>query len=158
MVSIYPSGTADQLLALCSIHRSEKRLPFVAWRLWWAGYDVPMRYAWQLLKEAATSWRQGIEHLQELQEHPELLTALFDRKLTKTLARARKRVGRKNFPTFVGVLIRMATGTFAGYAIDPDTGTDSRERTVVEIGFRPSARSHRAGRGCKTLAGRGGYQ
>src|SRR5260370_42014632 len=27
MISIYPHGTADQLLALCRINRSEKRLP-----------------------------------------------------------------------------------------------------------------------------------
>ncbi|HZU70929.1 MAG TPA: hypothetical protein VFA09_26875 [Ktedonobacteraceae bacterium] len=154
MVSIYPHGTADQLLALCEIHHSEKRLPFVAWRLWWVGYDVPMRYAWQFLEEATASWRQGIEHLQELQEHPELLTALFDRKLTKTLARARKRVGRRNFPTFIGVLFRIATGTFEGYAIDPETGTDSRERTIVENGFGlRRARTERVGGAKPWLAG-----
>jgi hypothetical protein len=135
MVSVYPPETADQLLTLCMFHRSEKRLHSVAWRLWWADYDVPMHYAWLFLKQAAAVWRQGIENFQELQEHPELLTDLFDRRLSKTLARARKRVGRKNFPTFVGSLIRVATGTFEGYAIDPETGTDSRERTVVETGF-----------------------
>src|SRR5690242_4377144 len=42
MISIYPPGTMDQLLALCTIHRSEKRLSYVAWRLWWIGYNVPL--------------------------------------------------------------------------------------------------------------------
>jgi len=154
MVSVYPPGTADQLYALCLFHRSEKRLPSVAWCLWWAGYDVPMHYAWLFLEQATAAWRQGIEELEELQEHPEMLTGLFDRRLSKTLARVRKRVGRKNFPTFVGVLIRLATGTFEGYAIDPETGTDSHERTIVETGFGlRRARTERVGGAKPWLAG-----
>src|SRR5258708_37957549 len=56
MVSVYPSGAAVQLHVLCLFHRSEKRLPYVAWRLWWAGYDVPIQYARQFLEEAAATW------------------------------------------------------------------------------------------------------
>ncbi len=138
MVSVYPTGTADQLLALCLIHRSEKRLPYVAWRLWWEGYPVLIPSIQQFLEGARAQWQQGVEELRQLQEHPEQLSKLLDRitvtRLARgTLAQARKRVGRKHFPTLVGVLVRVASGTFEGYAINPEAGID--ERCIVETGF-----------------------
>src|SRR5260370_26111326 len=63
MVSVYPPGTADQLHALCLFHRSEKRLPYVAWCLWWAGYDVPIPYAPQFLEQATATWHRPIGDL-----------------------------------------------------------------------------------------------
>lgn len=140
MVSVYPPGTTDQLLALCTIHHSEKRLPYVAWRLWWAGYDVPMSYAQQFLEEAAATWRRAIEELQALAEHPEMMAEQIERTRIKRfpfkpLTQARKRVGRKDFPTFIAILVRIASGTFEGYLIEPQTGTDARERVIVEKAF-----------------------
>jgi hypothetical protein len=138
MVSIYPPGTRDQLLALCFIHRSEKRLPYVAWRLWWEGYEVPMNSILPFLEEACEQWQRGIEELQRIQVHPEELAKLLKRSTMmrfshKTLAQARKRVGRPHFAIFIGVLVRIASGTFKGYVIDPTTGID--ERSIVETGF-----------------------
>lgn len=138
MVSVYPTGTTDQLLALCIIHRSEKRLPYVAWRLWWEGYSVPTPSIRQFLEGARTHWQQGIEELRQLQEHPEQLSKLLDRtevmRLSrKVLAQARKRVGRKHFPMLMGVLVRVASGTFEGYVLDPESGID--ERCIVETGL-----------------------
>ncbi len=138
MVSIYPSGTADQLQALCAIHRSEKRLPYVAWRLWWEGYPIPLSSVQEFLEGARTQWQQGIEEIRRLQEHPEQLSKLLGRTAVmrfpqKTLARARKRIGRENFPTFVKVLADVGSGTFEGYAINPETGIDERE--IVEKGL-----------------------
>jgi hypothetical protein len=138
MVSVYPTGTTDQLLALCLIHRSEKRLPCVAWRLWWEGYPVPIPSIRQFLEGARAQWQQGVEELRHLQEHPEQLSKLLDRitvmRLARgTLAQARKRVSRKHFPTLVDVLVRVASGTFEGYAINPETGID--ERHIVETSF-----------------------
>jgi hypothetical protein len=140
MASIYPAETAEQLRALCVIHHSEKRLTYVAWRLWWAGYDVPTRYARFFLDQGFNTWQQGLRELQELQAHPEMLTGFFAhtqvmRLSRKTLAQARKRVGRKNFPTFIGIIFRIATGTFEGFAIDAQTGTDERESSILESGF-----------------------
>jgi len=140
MVSVYPPGAADQLHALCLFHRSEKRLPYVAWRLWWAGYDVPIQYARQFLEEAAATWCRAIGELENLEKHPEMMTELIERSRIirfpfKPLTQARKRVGRKDFPTFIGALIRIASGTFEGYTIDPETGTDTRERAIVEKAF-----------------------
>lgn len=140
MVSVYPPGTADQLLALYTFHQLEKRLPYVAWRLWWAGYDIPMSYARQFLEEAVDIWHQAIGELQDLQKHPEMMAEQIDRTRImrfhfKPLTQARKRVGRKNFPSIVNILVRIASGTFEGYTIDPETGTDARERAIVEKVF-----------------------
>jgi hypothetical protein len=140
MVSVYPAGTADQLHALCLFHQSEKRLHYVAWRLWWAGYNIPMHYAQQFLEQAVTTWRRAIRELRDLEEHPEMMTELLERSRImrspfKPLTQARKRVGRKDFPVFIDVLVRIASGTFEGYRIDPQTGTDARERVIVEKAF-----------------------
>lgn len=140
MASIYPVGTARQLLALCEIHQTEKRLPYVAWRLWWAGYDVPLRYARSFLHQAAATWERELRELQALQADPEALAGFLARAQNlrlprKTLAQVRKRVGRKDFPTFLDVFIRIASGTFEGYATDAQTGSDERERTIVEKGL-----------------------
>ena len=138
MVSVYPPGTTDQLLALCRIHRSEKRLPYVAWRLWWEGYSIPLSSIQQFLEITRAHWQQGIEELHQLEEHPEQLSKLLDRMAVmrlsrKVLRQVRKRVGQKQFPLFVGVLVRVALGTFEGYIVDPETGFD--ERSIVEKGF-----------------------
>jgi len=140
MVSVYPPGTANQLHALCLFHRSERRLPYVAWCLWWAGYDVSIDSARQFLEQATTIWHQEIGKLKELQEHSDVLLEQIERMRimrlsSKALAQARKRIGRKHFPTFIGILVRVVLGTFEGYAIDPNTGTDAYERTIVEKGF-----------------------
>ncbi len=138
MISIYPSETTDQLLALCTIHRSEKRLPYVAWRLWWEGYTIPLSSIQEFLEGVRTQWQQGIEELRQLHERPEQLSKLLGRTAVmrfsqKTLAQARKRVGRENFPTFMKVLADVGSGTFEGYAINPETGSD--ERWIVEKGL-----------------------
>ncbi len=135
MISIYPPGTMDQLLALCTIHRSEKRLPYVAWRLWWEGYTIPLSSIQEFLEGVRTQWQRGIEELRHLQERPEQLSKLLGRTAVmrfsqKTLAQARKRVGRENFPTFMRVLADVGSGTFEGYATDPEARID--ERGIVE--------------------------
>src|SRR5260221_14480952 len=123
MVSVYPTGTTDQLLALCIIHRSEKRLPYVAWRLWWEDYSVPIPSIRQFLEGARAQWQQGAEELRHLQEHPEQLSKLLDRITVMRLARGTfaqgpKRVSRKHFPKLLGGLVCLALGTVEGLAFD----------------------------------------
>ncbi len=113
-------------------------VPSSQYSLWWEGYTVPIPSIRQILEGARAQWQQGIEELRQLQEHPEQLSKLLDRtevmRLSlKTLAQTRKRVGRKHFPTFVSVLASVASGTFEGYAINPETGID--ERCIVETGL-----------------------
>lgn len=138
MISIYPAGTAEQLLALCTIHRSEKRLAYVAWCLWWGGYKVPIETIRPFLEETQQHWQQGIEEIYRLQADPEQLSKALNRSAVmrlshKTLGRARKRLGRKDFPIFMGVLVRITSGTFEGYEVHPEIGVD--ERYIVEKGL-----------------------
>jgi hypothetical protein len=159
MISVYPVGTANQLQALCEFHRAEKRLPYVAWRLWWVGYNIPFQYARQFLEEAKATWHRGIRELQDLEEHPEMMPEFIEHTRVirfhfKPLTQARKRVGSKDFPTFTSVLVRIASGTFEGYTIDPQTGTDARERAIVEKAFGlRRARTERVGGAKPWLAG-----
>jgi hypothetical protein len=149
MRSVYPPGTADQLLALC---RCRERYPHrrdeLAWSLWWAGYAVPMRYVRPVLEGARSSWQQGLDELRRLAATPaddpdavsEALLDLLDRTATarlatKTLRQARKRLGRDRFPTLVRVILQVASGTFEGYSVDAVTGTDEAERRLVEAGL-----------------------
>ena len=85
-------------MALCTIHRSEKRLPYVAWRLWWEGYPISLSSIQEFLEGARAQWQRGIEELRQLYEHPEQMSNLLGRTAVvrfsqKTLAQARKRVG-----------------------------------------------------------------
>src|SRR5579871_2871656 len=41
--SLYPPGTGEQLLLLCSLRTRERRLAHLAWQLWLAGYHVDDR-------------------------------------------------------------------------------------------------------------------
>jgi hypothetical protein len=40
--TVYPPGTAAQVVALCQIKDDERRLGRVAFRLWWEGFDVDL--------------------------------------------------------------------------------------------------------------------
>lgn len=138
MVSIYPPGTSRQVLALCRIHQSEKRLAYIAWCLWWEGYAIPVDLIRQFLEKTSEGWQQGLEEVRQVQRDPERLTKLLDRSSLQRLSQkplrgVRKRVGRDDFPVFLGVILRIASGTFEGYVVDEERGID--ERAVVEKGF-----------------------
>ncbi len=63
--SVYPTGTGEQLLALCRIHLDgrEKRLDYVAWRLWWDGYEVSMVPVRRLLGRVAEQVDRDVRDL-----------------------------------------------------------------------------------------------
>jgi hypothetical protein len=120
--TIYPAGTGVQLLALLEIHARERRLPYVAWLLWWEGYDSPIR-----------------RHVRKFLDRPivfveKALQSKIDprdfewRRLTeRTVRRARRRIGRKHFPQFIGLILDAARGKEA--QLDP------REAELVEKGL-----------------------
>jgi hypothetical protein len=153
--SVYPTGTALRLLALCECRRRHPRsLDDIAWCLWWAGFDVPEGTIRRLLERGATMWRDQTGQLRHLLAQSEsgadagagsdvdeeltnaLETFLYrmsiERSPRKALAQLRKRVGRERFPTVVRVMAEVVTGTFEGYRVDPVTGTSDDEREIVE--------------------------
>lgn len=117
MISIYPLGTRERLLALCAIHREERRLPYVGWRLWWAGGEVPVHQIRVFMEEAATEWQSAVQALAKRGQRSKLAWDYIDRAATArtdrgTLRRARKRVGSKRFSTFAALMLDAASGTF----------------------------------------------
>lgn len=61
--SIYPNGTGNQLRALLEIHARERRLPFVAWKLGWEGFEVPIEQIRAFIEWIATEWERAIHAL-----------------------------------------------------------------------------------------------
>jgi hypothetical protein len=58
--TFYPPGTTHQLLSLCEIHKNERRLAHVAWKLWWQGYDVNMDYIRSFINDVLNEWQRYI--------------------------------------------------------------------------------------------------
>src|SRR5262249_25831116 len=61
--TIYPIGTAKQLLALMSIRSKNRRLANIAWGLWWQGNVVEMELIRDFLVSAVSKWERGIREL-----------------------------------------------------------------------------------------------
>ena len=59
--SLYPSGTEEQLLALCAIHIGERCLSFLAWQLWWTGYPVALPLIRFHLQKASIQLSQYVQ-------------------------------------------------------------------------------------------------
>jgi hypothetical protein len=120
--SLYPVGTGEQLLLLCSLRTTERRFSHLAWQLWLAGYPVALpiiraqlecaaqRFAhWMLWfdrfkqalhpQDASGETLDLIEHFGVADLHSQLLR------------RIRKRIGRERFPTFLRILVELATGS-----------------------------------------------
>jgi hypothetical protein len=129
--TIYPTGTGAQLLALLEIHARERRLPYVAWLLWWEGYRSPIRrHVRKFLDRPIGLVEKAIQSKIDPRD--------FEwRRLTeKSFRRARRRTGRKRFPQFVGLILDAARGKEA--RLDP------REAELVEKGLAlDSARDDR---------------
>jgi hypothetical protein len=136
--TLYPPGTGTQLLRLCEIHlaEGEKRLAWVAWRLWWQGYPVRTSKARAFLKGVASQF-----DLSTLTTRPDELADLIDAAADAPLAstdarRVRKRIGRANFPTVLRILLEVAAGTFTGYEPDWAGAGDTEEQLVEKaLGF-----------------------
>ena len=116
--SLYPPGTGEQLLLLCSLHERERRLAHLAWQVWLAGYRVEYRIIRTQLQQAAVrisrwlQWfadfkqdlsqhgaEQALDRIEHYAEGPLPLPAL---------RRMRKRVGRAHFSTFLSRLLDLA--------------------------------------------------
>ena len=122
--SLYPAYTGEQLLLLCTLRTHERRLSTLAWRLWWNGYPVDLSIIRERVRIAATWLSRTQAALISLQataqNDDEQWVDWLEQFATCTLAykplrRARKRIGRADFPTFMRILTEIVTGTFEGY-------------------------------------------
>lgn len=118
--SLYPIGTGGQLLLLCSLRTNERRFSHLAWHLWLAGYPVALQiirtqleYATQRLARWML-WFDNFKQAIHTQDAPEEALDLIEYYAqadlhTQALRRIRKRIGREYFPTFLRILIKLAT-------------------------------------------------
>jgi hypothetical protein len=118
--SLYPIGTGKQLLLLCSLRTTERRFSHLAWHLWLAGYPVALQiirtqleYANQRLARWLR-WFSDFKQAMHTQDAPEEVLDLIERYAqanlhTQPLRRIRKRIGREYFPTFLHILVKLAT-------------------------------------------------
>jgi len=156
MVSIYPPGTREHLRALCAFHTQEREIAVVAWRLWWAGYPVPLHYARAVLEQAAALWEdfpaELVAHSGVASEDAgasEVDREAFEAAMAAVIEQApdaplhrplirtmRHRLHRAGFPTLMRVALEVGLGRFTGYSVDAVTGeVDREEQRIVEAGL-----------------------
>lgn len=138
--TVYPPGTGKQLLALCAIHASERRLRYVAWRMWWAGFDVSSKTIRAFIGRWAAKWDGYVQDLIDpstgelsesaLRSLDSIRNARYD---YGPLAGAQKRVGRKRLDPVMSVLFKVVSGVFEGYSVDPvEKNPEKDEQRVAE--------------------------
>lgn len=110
--TLYPTGATRQLLSLCAIHQQERRLPYVAWGLWLAGYPVRFALVRRFLTDCAAD-REAT--LKRLRDHPPEPQEFAKHRLKGRIARIRRRIGRDRFPMLIEVMQQVAVGRFEGF-------------------------------------------
>jgi len=145
-VSSYPSRSAEQLLRVCGLHlgpRGERRLRYLAWRLWWEGYEVPLpRVREFIVKDVVHRLDRQLAHLRESSAEDrqkaarEVATKRLGRK-SAGLGKARQRLRSQSAP-FLAWLGDALSGSVADDAgskrrLEKATGLD-RSRTDDALG------------------------
>src|SRR5712692_6580387 len=133
-VALYPAETTGQVVRLCQLHRREKRLGHIAWALWWEGYRVDTVLARAFLADVAQGLDKTLAKVRWLLADDAASSALFEKSISARISHAlvrqvRKRVGSHRFPQVVDLIMRVAIGSFTGYALF------SEEQEVVERGL-----------------------
>jgi len=157
-VSLYPSGTTRQMLALCQIRARHRSLDEVGWWLWWRGFPVGDQFGLPQLQAAARQWDQHIAELRSAHailngDDDEQREAAFD-KLERTVDRRinkpfvasiRKRISKRDFVTALRFIIDIATGNFRPNAQSQHDPDEQHRDEVIHktiLGLNP-ARRHR---------------
>jgi hypothetical protein len=113
--SLYPSGTGEQVLLLCSLRTHERRLAHLAWQLWIAGYCVEYEIIRIQVQQATerisrwmhwfADWKQAV-FLHDSEQTQDQIERYAEGPLRlQPVRRLRKRVGRKHFSTFLSRLL-----------------------------------------------------
>jgi hypothetical protein len=133
-VTVYPAETKRQLVRLCQLHRHEKRLGHIGWALWWEGYAIDTTVARSFLTDVAGDLDKTLSKVRWLLADEDATNVLFEKSVTTRISHAlvrqvRKRVGSQRFPQVIDLILRVAIGSFSGYALYSD------EQEVFERGL-----------------------
>jgi hypothetical protein len=133
-VSIYPAGTAVQVLAVLNQQRHTRRLDDIAWKLWWDGYDIDEQVLRARLDRFVDRWAQLWDQMVSTEASgpsQAMLDQLAEARLpNRTLRWIRMRTGREEFPDLFTDLLRGLSG---GAAAVNDKG-QRRLGRVLSIG------------------------
>jgi hypothetical protein len=114
--TVYPEGSAEQLVRLCELHQRHRRLDHVVWLLYWDRFDVSTDRVRGVVHEVvaawAASWAQAYKDNGDLTEAAEdFLDEAHARRLpSKQLRWMRRRVGTDEFPVVFEAVMRAAAG------------------------------------------------
>lgn len=113
--SLYPPGTGEQVLLLCSLRERERRLAHLAWQVWLAGYRMEDRLIRSQLQQTTTRisrWMQWFADFKQAFSQHDFEQALDQIEhyaegplRMQPLRRIRKRIGRRHFSTFLARLL-----------------------------------------------------
>jgi hypothetical protein len=117
--SIYTNGTANQLLALCKFKKNQRRLDYLAWLLWWAGFEVEFATLRKFIQAQWRAWDMDVATLVDRRSGElskaalrALKTAGDVRLKNKIVRQARRRTGRDAFGDLSRMVVVLATGQF----------------------------------------------
>src|SRR5690348_2860734 len=63
--TVFPPGTAAQLLALCAIRKQTRLMVRWGWHLWWRGFPVHKRQTASVLEQAAHTWDKTVARIRD---------------------------------------------------------------------------------------------
>lgn len=136
--SFYPADTAQQVIALCELLTEDRRLNLSALALFFQGYPIRVELLKSILTIAADQWKKTAGNLiNDTGLTPEGTDALqkmvFDRLKPSPITRARGRLRKSKFETFIRVLIFVSAGKPPDYLEDIDEPT--AELSILKKGL-----------------------
>jgi len=114
--TVYPDGSADQVIEICRIHEKERRLAYVAWQLWWNGFEVKLGTVRDFIQRSAKTIDEGRRKYYWLNSETvkrEIEASGEARFENKVIRKARKRIGKSRLPSFLETMLAVATGQYS---------------------------------------------
>ncbi len=138
--TVYPPGTERQFLALCTLHRQERRLDYVAWYLWWANYEVSLDRVRSFISSVTVEWDHHAPELMDPRTGPtdegyKMASRAAKERLGQPLSGMRRRVGKERFGIFLSVLLEAISGAFDRFSVETTENPEEDERRIVERGL-----------------------
>lgn len=134
--TVYPAGTAAQLLALLKLHEGRRlRVERAGFALWYDGWPVDVVFARDALGKAAADWAALVARMRDegneggLSDEAWSIVGGLVREHAPALRAAYRRAGQARAKTFRFVLLQLAAGTFGGF------DEEGRESFMEGMGF-----------------------
>jgi len=136
--SVYPVRTDQQVVALCELLAEDRRLDLAALALFFQGYPVSVELLKSILMAAADQWETTTSNMVDdtglTPKGLDLLDKMvFGRLKSSPIARARGRLRKSGFETFIRMLIFVAAGEKPDFL--KETDGDAAEPDILKKGL-----------------------